>query len=792
MTTTDNPAPTPIFHPQAHGAAYSTKRHGLNFSNCDSEPVHTPGCVQAHGALLVVRLADLCIVQVSDNAEAVLGHSVESILNRPVGAVIGGDGERQLQALLDGQSVERNPLYLLSLPDNRGDAGMVDVTVHVIDGVAILECESTSRLGAAGADVGADHYALVKKTVARLQTANSLLAFCALAADEIRAITGMHRVVVYKFHQDGHGEIFAESKRTDLAPWLGMHFPAEDFPKPARDMFSKIWLRPIPDIAGALAEMVPLVHPDTQRPLDMTYCFLRAVSVMYTEYLHNMSVSGSATLAIRRNDQLWGLIACHHYDAPKHLPYQVRAACEFLAQVVSLQHNAAEDKEHLAYRLKLESVHHRLLTLAGREGGVAALAAGVPSLLDGIDAGGAALYHDGQWCCVGKTPDVAALAPLGAWLCDVQFAATTPPLYATDCLSRDYPAAAGFADVASGLLAVPLSRSGRGLILWFRPETIQTVNWAGNPHDKAMVAGPNGPRLTPRTSFALFVESVRHRSLPWTPVECEAAVKLQQQLVELVVDSAEQRLTLHAELANSNAELDAFNYIASHDLKEPLRGIHQYAFQLTADAALRDHKDRSKLDRMVQLTVRMDSLLESLLHFARIGKSGMTLEVVDLNEIVAEAVEIVNRPAGGQVELVFPRPLPFARCNRGWCREIFVHLISNALHFTEAVPKRIEFGTITAGERHTRPGCPPGSRQHTIYYVADNGIGIEAGYFSQIFKLFKRLHGRDDYGGGTGTGLTVARKLVERHGGKIWLDSLPGSGTTFFFTMPDGDTVPEK
>jgi chemotaxis family two-component system sensor kinase Cph1 len=789
MTNTDSTAPTPTSHPQP----YSIKRQGANIASCDSEPVQIPGCVQAHGALLVVRLADLCVVQASDNVLAVLGLGIDSILNRPVGAVLGLDGERQLRTLLDGQPLERNPLYLLSMPakgddaDQAGEAGVLDVTVHVIDGMAMLEFESTGRLDA----VSPDYYALVKTTVARLQASNSLLAFCDMAAGELRAITGMHRVVVYKFHQDGHGEIFAESKRDDLAPWLGMHFPAEDIPKPARDMFSKIWLRPIPDIGGALAEMVPLANPETRRALDMTYCFLRGVSRMYTEYLHNMQVSGSATLAIRRGGQLWGLIACHHYDEPKHLPYQVRAACEFLAQVVSLQHNAAEDKENLAYRLKLDAHHQQLLTLAARHGGVAALAAGEASLLDGIQAGGAALYHDGQWSCMGKTPDLAQLRELGDWLNDVQFdarpAAAAPPLYATDCLVRDYAAAAGFADVASGVLAVPVSRNGRDLLLWFRPETIQTVNWAGNPHDKATVAGPNGPRLTPRASFALFVESVRQRSLPWTELECEAAARLQQQLVELVVDGAERRATLHAELANSHAELDAFNHVASHDLKEPLRGIHQYAFQLTEDAALLDDKDRGKLDRMLQLTVRMDSLLGSLLHFGRIGKASLTLDTVDLNEIVAEAVQMVRRPADGQLELVLPRPLPLVRCNRGWCREIFAHLISNALCHTDAVQKRIEIGLIAAGEVHARPGCPPASRRQSIYYVADNGIGIHAAYYSHIFKLFKRLHGRDEYGGGTGTGLTLVRKLVERHGGKIWLDSLPGKGTTFYFTLPEAD-----
>ena len=784
MTTTDSKATPPNFLSQP----YSIKRDGLNLNNCDTEPVRIPGCVQAHGALLVLRLADLCIVQASDNVQLVLGHAIETLLNRPIGAVIGREGERQLQELLATQSLDANPLYLLSLEAGRGEAdddGLIDVTVHVIDDVVMLECESTGR-SAAGS---LDHYAMVKKSVARLQTAESLLQFCTLAADEIRDMTGMHRVMVYKFHPDGHGEIFAESKRADLAPWLGMHFPAEDFPKPARDMFSKIWFRPIPNSAGALAEMVPLLHPDTNAPLDMTYCFLRGVSVMYTQYLQNMLVSGSAVMAIRREGQLWGLITCHHYDEPKHLPYQVRAACEFLAQVISLQHNAVEDREHLAYRLKLESVHHQIVTVAALEGGVAELAAG-KILLTGVEAGGAALYLDGQWFCVGTTPDLTQLALLGEWLNEVQFSAPAQKLYATDGLARDYPAAADFAAVASGLLAVPLSRSGRDLMLWFRPETIQTVNWAGNPHDKVVVVGPHGPRLTPRASFALFVESVRERSLPWTLVECAAVSRLQQQLVELVLENAAQRLTLNTELANSHAELDAFNYVACHDLKEPLRGIHQYAFQLTEDAVRSDHKDRGKLDRMMRLTVRMDSLLESLLHFGRIGRAALTLETVDFNEIVAEAVEMLERPKRASMELVIARPLPITGGHRGWCREIFTHLISNALCFSDRDSKRVDIGTIGASEQHARPGCPEGSQQHTIFYVTDNGIGIAAAHFSHIFKLFKRLHGRDDYGGGSGTGLTVVRKLVERHGGKIWLSSVPGRGTTFYFTLPHGEARP--
>lgn len=782
MTTINNIATTPT----ANYQPYSTKRDGLTFNNCDSEPVQTPGCIQAHGGLLVLRIVDLCILQASENIRSVVGYEVAALLNRPIREVIGEDGEIQLRGLLTAQSTDCNPLYLLTLPANfngNGIADALDVTCHTIDGIVILEFESTGRTDT---DIQ-DYYASLKITVARLQNARSLSQFCDLVTDEIRGLTGMSRVMIYKFHEDGHGEVIAESKQPTLSPWLGLHFPAEDFPKPARDVFSKIWLRPIPDISGDLAELVPLVNPDTNKPLDMTYCFLRGVSVMYTEYLHNIKVTGSATMAIRRDGNLWGLIACHHYDGPKHVPYQVRSACELLAQVVSLQHNVAEDKDHLVYRLKLANIHQQLLSIAARTGGIAALAENAPLLLDGIVSGGAAVYQNGHWTSVGNTPSESQLKELGHWLNKVKFPDKSHTLYATDCLMRDYPVATGFAETASGLLVLPLSRHSGDLIMWFRPETRQTVNWAGNPLDMPMVTGPNGPRLTPRKSFELFEESVQERSLPWKQVELEAAANFRLQLVEVVVEYAEQRASINTELAHSQEELDAFKYVASHDLKEPLRGIHQYAFQLAEDAALLNDKDRSKLDRMVRLTMRMDTLLNSLLHFSRIGKAALTLELVDLNEVVAEAVEMVGGSELEKLELIIPRLLPKIRCNRAWCREVFINLISNSMRFNDDVLKRIEIGTIAVGELHSRSGFPVGSDYQLIFYVADNGIGIEPKYFTQIFKLFKRLHGRDEYGGGTGTGLTVVRKLVERHRGKIWLDSVPRKGTTFYFTLPCED-----
>ena len=779
MTVINQAGAEPAFNSQHQ--PYSTKRHGLTLLNCEAEPVQTPGCVQAHGAMLVLRLSDLSILQVSDNAGAVLGQSVEQLLGRSVVSVIGSAGESQLRLLLAKEPNDCNPEYLLTLPVGGADVSDLDITFHTVDGIAILEFESTGRTGAAKPD----YYALVKKTVARLQTAGSLQEFCDAVADEIRDLTGLDRVMVYKFHADNHGEVLAESRRGDLPSWLGLHYPAEDIPRPARDVFTKTWIRPVPDVSDALAELVPLVNPDTGKPLNMTHCALRGVSIMYTEYLRNMEVAAALTMAIRRNEQLWGLIACHHYAGPKHVPHQVRAACEFLAQVVSLQHQAAEDKEHLAYRRKIEGVHQGLLAAAAREGGLVSFVNGTPSLLQGIDAGGAALYYLDRWWRIGNTPTEDELEGLGEWLTDVVLPSGQRPLYATDRLARAYQPAAAFAGTCSGLLAVPVSLNGRDLMLWFRPETIQTANWGGNPHDKPTVPGPNGPRLTPRRSFELFTESVRQQSLPWKPVEIEAASGLRLLAAELVAGRVGRGTDPQTELARSNEELDAFAYVASHDLKEPLRGIHQYAHQLLEDAAPVDDESRRKLDGLVRLTLRMDSLLDSLLHFSRVGGTHLSLEIVDLNETLAEALDIVgSRTEDGRSDVVVLRSLPTIQCNRVRCRQVFANLLSNALKYTDAAEKRIEIGYIVAGEIRARPGCPRGSEDHTIFYVADNGIGIQAKHFKQIFKLFKRLHGRDSYGGGTGAGLTIVRKLVEQHGGRVWVDSLPGQGSTFYFTLP--------
>jgi len=263
--------------------------------------------------------------------------------------------------------------------------------------------------------------------------------------------------------------------------------------------------------------------------------------------------------------------------------------------------------------------------------------------------------------------------------------------------------------------------------------------------------------------------------------------------------------SLNQELVRSNRELDSFTYIASHDLKEPLRGIHNYAHFLLEDYGDKlDETGQEKLLTLQRLTQRMESLIESLLHYSRLGRQDLERRETDLQELLDEALELlVTRIEESKTAIRVPRALPRIQIDRTLVGELLVNLITNAIKYNNKDERWIEIGwiddssatqTFTAKTRGrdaedslSHAQLPDGvSRRSNVFYVRDNGIGILPNHFENVFRIFKRLHGRDEWGGGAGVGLTIVRRIVERHGGHIWLESAVDEGSTFYFTL-DGD-----
>jgi len=245
-------------------------------------------------------------------------------------------------------------------------------------------------------------------------------------------------------------------------------------------------------------------------------------------------------------------------------------------------------------------------------------------------------------------------------------------------------------------------------------------------------------------------------------------------------------------LANSNRELDEFAYAVSHDLKEPLRGIRNYAEFLNEDyGSVLDQEGVAKLATLTRLADSMTRLIDSVLEYSHVGRQKLDIEPTSLNDVMDEVRESLGTALrAGNVEVRIPAPLPMVLCDRVRVGEVFQNLISNAVKYNDKPQKWVEIGCADrlSTEGGADGGAPRSGERECTLYVRDNGIGIPGKHLKRIFRIFKRLHSQDEFSGGAGIGLTMAKKIVERHGGRMWVESTLDEGTTFFFTLQ----VPER
>ncbi|MDH3503974.1 MAG: PAS domain S-box protein [Nitrospirota bacterium] len=247
---------------------------------------------------------------------------------------------------------------------------------------------------------------------------------------------------------------------------------------------------------------------------------------------------------------------------------------------------------------------------------------------------------------------------------------------------------------------------------------------------------------------------------------------------------AEDLLRTHmTQLEKSNKDLDDFAYIASHDLKEPLRGIFNYSKILLEDHGPSLNEDaKARCQTILRLSRRMEELLDALLYFSRVGRTELAMKPTNLDHILGGILDSLDVSLKEQGILIdAPEPLPTIYCDSIRVGEIFRNFITNAIKYNDKEEKWIHIGYQKGSDPLFQKKAIPSDVP--VFFVKDNGIGIKETHVSQIFRLFKRLHGREKFGGGTGMGLTIAKKLIERHGGQLWVESTLGEGTAFFFTL---------
>ncbi len=287
------------------------------------------------------------------------------------------------------------------------------------------------------------------------------------------------------------------------------------------------------------------------------------------------------------------------------------------------------------------------------------------------------------------------------------------------------------------------------------------------------------PDCLSRTQFAHLGEIENHRDngLQRVEISGQTVVVGEEQDVAIYVfrdvterrNAEDQQKKLLAELKRTNQELEDFAYAVSHDLKAPLRGIAALATWVIEDS--RDKLDASgkdNLDRLQRRVKTMQALIDGILQYSRIGRVREQVRLVDIADVLREVIEVLSPPENITIDIA--GPLPVVSVEKVRIQQVVQNLLSNAIKFNNKPQGRI---VVTAGD----------DGDFWRLSVSDNGPGIEERYFEKIFKLFQTLQANEK-GESTGIGLSLVQRIVETHGGKVWLESKLGEGTTFFFTLP--------
>lgn len=729
-------------------------------ANCDQEPIHTPGAIQPHGVLLTVDEATWIVQQVSANADMLFGRLATELVGLALDQVLGKAHAQQVREASEAKSLEElNPLVFAFGTDQ------MDCLVHRHDGLLILEIENPGELASHGRqplDRG------LSRTLRRLQSARSLAELYEISVNEIQALTGYDRVLIYRFEEEGHGQVIAEASSPGMDMYNGVFFPASDIPSQARELYRVNWLRIIPDASYLPVPLIPLLRPDTSLPLDMSHSLLRSVSPVHCQYMKNMGVLSSMSISLLKDDRLWGLISCGNRQ-PLLVPHALRAACQTIGQVLSMQISALEEIDDLRQRREKEAV---LAELAGVMRSVTdkdvleALTENPQRLMDLTGASGVAVLVEQQLQMFGNCPSSEQIRGLYEW-----GRQQSSGIFESSSLVSEVTGAWEYRDIASGVLGFTLPKPIDNAVLWFRPQVNETVHWSGDPSKPMEPTGSDaGIRLQPRTSFDIWKQKVEGKARSWGRGDVFAAADLRRSALE--TDLTRQVLR-EKEAVRARDELVA---VVSHDLRSPMTVIVMQCGMMqrliSTDISSSSKRLNTAIDSMQRATTRMTNLLEDLLDTSKIeaGRYSISAHQLAVSQIFEESYSLLAPLALNKfIDLTFvAEPDLHVMADPERLFQVLSNLVSNAIKFTPRAG-RIDVSAVKEGS-------------DAKFSIVDTGNGIAADQLPHVFERYWRI--REGNPSGTGLGLYISMGIVKAHGGDLQVRSELGKGSEFSFTVP--------
>lgn len=523
-----------------------------DLTSCDREPIHIPGSIQPHGCLLACERDTFRLRRISANAPAMLGQKALApgvLLSDHLSAAT---LHALRNALANSLSLGR-PAYMFGV--RLVGTSAFDLSVHVSGDDVIIECEPEGA-----AEENRQSVASLRMMLDRLRDLQDMETLFRAVVRLMRGMLHYDRVMIYRFDPDWSGKIVAEARSSALESFLGQHFPSADIPVQARELYRRALIRMIGDVSYT---PVPVQELPGLGALDMSLSQLRSVSPIHCEYLCNMGVGASMSISLMVDGKLWGMIACHNYS-PKILTLGERTIVKIFGEFVSLRIVVLLRTS----RLQVTQQTHALIENFLRE---AVPMSDMPSYLRDhisdlsplIPCDGIGLWINGQWTTYGNAP---ASHDIVTGLVGIAHERAGHHIWHTDDLTDITPDAARLLPDVAGMMIIPISAQPGDYVFLFRREILQTLNWGGDPN-KTYTNGPLGPRLTPRTSFAIWKEEVKKKCLPWTDNNLEAAGLIRSGLIEVMGAYHQQQLK---ERAQADTRQRMLNEELSHRVKNIL------------------------------------------------------------------------------------------------------------------------------------------------------------------------------------------------------------------------------
>ncbi len=726
---------------------------------CAKEPIHIPGSIQSHGFLIVVDAQSLVILQSSTNISDFLPFTAADVFGKHLYELpIAGLKEIVTIYTLNNTFRNVNPI---TIKINRTNGPEIfNLIHHTWNGCLLLEFEPSASVHKI-----VESNTVLSGLITILNSSSGTVNLLEKVATHVKLISGYDKVMIYRFAEDFHGEVVAEAlNENDKHSYLGLHFPASDIPVQARALYVKNKVRIIPDVWSATASLYPLLIDN--QPTNLENSVLRAVSPIHIQYLKNMGVAASFSISIIIDGNLWGLIACHSYQA-NFIPYELRQTCEMIGFILSC---------HLHHQITASAEQYEKTALAHKSKMIAnikehwsiprGLCGTEDNMMNIADCTGAALFFNNELYTVGQTPEDDQLIELINYLHNEK---SSVGFYQTNELPLVYEPAKVYADTATGLMSICLNTYLKEYLLWVKPEKKKTISWGGSP-DKPVEYDQAG-NLQPRSSFASWQQSVVYTSDTWSSTDITVAQKLKDDLQEIISYQANEIRLLNEKLLIANTELDAFGYTVSHDLKNPLTAIHAYS-QLLAETYGGDQAAPAFVisNRILDKSRQLNQMIDDIINYTKSTRLSVVTTALNTRLIIHDIIEDFKSYSVIQPVFIL-NDIPSIIGNHTMIRQIFQNIISNAVKYSSG---RLEGPVITIdGWKNMNDVC---------FSIKDNGVGFDMKDASRIFEIFSRLKPTEF--SGHGVGLSIVKRLVDRLNGKIWVESEIGKGSTFFISFP--------